>query len=152
MAGRRGGGTDVGLLLASLLTVAACGGRSTRTSEEPGDTGTGGSAASGGTGGTGGICEQIRRRYASALREAKTCDRVLGVEQCYRVASDAVLCGCRTYGNDLTTNGALELHELPQEYLSNGCGDPLACEACPEPVAVQGKCGSDGLCYDVYEY
>jgi hypothetical protein len=147
MVGRLDGRTGAGLLLAWLL-AAACGGRSTWSSEEPGEAGTGGTTTGGtggaGGGGTGGSCEQVLLKYASALREARTCDRALRVEQCDRVVMDAVRCGCPTYAN-----GSARLYELSTDYEAYECGGPVTCGACPEPP-IRGACGPDNLCFDMY--
>lgn len=88
-------------------------------------------------------CENLPARYAEALRDARSCDPKLRVEQCTVLAGSTLLCGCPTFVSDDS-----KLRELASWFQAQACAGPVLCGECPEaPVA--GECTSEGACADV---
>ena len=143
---------------AALAVLVACGGET----EGPTDGGaSGGGATTGGGSGLGGSagssgaagrasanCDELRKAYADAASEARSCSPGLSSMQCQTVVSVGLDCSCPDVVNERNPAAIAELSSLATQYGQAGCRRPVACGMCLEvqPVTTMGGCSPSGVC------
>jgi hypothetical protein len=93
-------------------------------------------------------CESVQTRYASAIDEAKTCDREqLG--QCSRLITEGLACGCQTFANAEQPDAISAALSAQQQYMAMACGGGIVCGPCRAPVSAY--CSAEGRCEPVFD-
>ena len=95
-------------------------------------------------------CNDLKRKYAQVLQQARRCDDSLDVEQCgLTIASNLGCVGCPTFVNRDNSSALGSLRELAAAWREARCDVALACPAIACDPAPRGFC-SNGLCHPDY--
>ncbi|MFH1130906.1 MAG: hypothetical protein V1754_06195 [Pseudomonadota bacterium] len=99
------------------------------------------------------VCIAMATAYDLALKEARSCNSMIDMEQCTLEVIAMLGCPCKTYVNPLNSTAIQAMTKLEGEWTSAGCTATKCPKQCDQPTSASCEIDSNGVstgvCTDV---